>query len=194
MSKRTLLVWPNPFHAVDHEGHPAGILPYEPMGDGVNTFDDRRFIGAMVKAEVIQKFAPGDGRQSVQRTGFVYADEPIRVHDSAYYRHAIARGEIFAADAASALLCGIDSGTFLEPGPLLERARVEAIGEWERQAHEEHDGVPDALKKFAFGPMPEAVAARKTKIDKLAEEATDAAARAVSEKTKKSVQPVRGGE
>lgn len=193
MSKRTLLVWPNPFHAVDHEGRPAGVLPYEPVGDGVNTFDDRRFIGAMVKAEILQKFNAGDGRQTVQRTGFVYADEPVRVSDTAYYRHAIARGEIFAADAASALLCGIGGATFLEAAPLLERARAEAVAEWERQAHEEHDGVPDALKKFAFGPMPEAVAARKAEADKLVTEAAAVAAPRVAAE-KKNVQPVRGGE
>lgn len=201
---RTMLVWPNPFHAVDHTGRPACVLSYEPEGNGVDTFDDRRFVGASLKATILQKFAPGDARQTVQRTTFEYADEPTKVPATAYYKHAIARGEIFAADAESAKLCGIDS-TFLEAGPLLERAREEAIGEWMRQGHEEHDGVPEVLSKFAFGPMPEAIKARADAAAKAAD--AEKAAKAMAEKAaadkaeadkaaaakNKNVQP-RGGE
>lgn len=174
MSKRTLLVWPNPFHALDHEGRPAGVLPYEPEGNGTTTFDDRRFVGAQLKSEITQRFPRGDARQSIQRTWFEFTDVAIRVKNTAYYSQAIARGEIFAADEESAKLCGIDK-SFLEPGSLLERAREEAAGFWKQQAHEHHDeDVPELLSKFAFGPMPEALAALK----KADEEGKKAAAEA----------------
>ncbi len=94
----TLKVWPNPFHALDADGRPAGVLPYEPEGNGVTTFDARRFVGAMVDAEILQKFPPGDARQAVQRTWFKFQDDVSEVRCSPYYQHAIARGEIFAAD------------------------------------------------------------------------------------------------
>lgn len=173
MSK-TLLVWPNPFHAVDHEGKPAGVLPYEPVGNGVTTFDERRFVGALLKSEVLQKFPRGDARENVQRTWFEFADEAVRVPSTPYYKAAIARGEIFAADAPSAKLCGIVD-SFLEPGPLLERARDEAIGELKRMGHEGiEDEVFTALRAWAFGPMKEAVEARK-KADAEAKKAAEKA-------------------
>lgn len=180
MPKRTLLVYPNPFHAIDHEGRPAGVLPLEPEGDGVTTFDDRRFVGATLKAEILQKFPRGDARQSVQRTTFDFSDEPVEVRNTPYYRMAIARGEILAADKASALECGIDS-TYLEPAKVLLTARDEAIGLWKRMDHEDHDGVPESLSKFAFGPMPEAVEARKKAADEADKAAKEAAAKAKAE-------------
>ena len=187
MPKRTLLVWPNPFHALDHEGRPAGVLPYEPEGNGVTTFDDRRFVGAQLKAEVLQKFPRGDAREPVQKTWFEFSDEPVTVKNTAYYAHAIARGEIFAADAESAMACGIDK-SFLEPDVLLERARQEAIGAWKIQAHEHHeDEAPELLTKFSFGPMKEAVAARK-------KEEIEAKKSAVEADKKAAAVAARGGE
>lgn len=161
MPKQTLLVYPNPFHALDHEGRPACVLPYEPEGNGVTTFDDRRFVGANLKSEILEKFPQGDARESRQRTWFDFTAEAVRVRNTAYYQHAIARGEIFAADEESAKLCGIQQ-TFMEPGLLLEQARKDAIGFWAQQAHDEHDAeAPKVLTEFSFGPMPEAVALRK---------------------------------
>ncbi len=158
----TLLVWPNPFHALDHEGRPAGVLSYEPTGDGSRTFDARRFVGATLQAKITQKAIEGTAQQSLQRTWFEYLEEPTEVTATPYYKHAIARGEIFAANKETARLSGISLG-FVEPGELLERARKEAIDAYERNPpHEDLDGLaPDELVKFTFGPMKEAVEARK---------------------------------
>lgn len=162
IKSRTLLVWPNPFHALDHEGHPAGVLSYEPTGDGVKTFDARRFIGATLESRITAKAIEGTAQQSMQRTWFKYLDEPTEVPETPYYKHAIARGEIFAADAASAARAGITIG-FVEPSVLLERCRKEAVEAYERNPpHEDLDGLaPDELVKFTFGPMTGAVEQRK---------------------------------
>jgi hypothetical protein len=178
MSKRTLLVWPNPFHQLDAEGRPAGVLPYEPVGNGINTFDDRRFVGATLKAELIETFPRGDARTNVQRTWFEYFDEPSKVPATPYYKQAIARGEIFAADEESAKLCGI-TNSFLEPAPLLASAKAEALALWKRAAHEDAEEEPEALMSFSFGPMAEAVEARKKAA---AEESKKAATPKVAEK------------
>lgn len=165
MKPRTLLVWPNPFHALDHEGRPAGVMSYEPTGDGVTTFDSRRFIGASLQSHILEKAIVGTAQQTMQRTWFDYLDEPVEVPESAYYKHAIARGEIFAANAETAARAGISKQTFVEAGELLERAKAEAIDAYERNPpHEDVDGLaPDTLVKFTFGPMKDAMAARKVR-------------------------------
>lgn len=162
LKPRTLLVYPNPFHALDHEGHPAGVLSYEPTGDGVKTFDSRRFIGASLQSHILDKAIEGTAQQTTQRTWFDYNDDPIEVPESPYYKHAIARGEIFAADAETARRAGI-SLSFVDPQTLLERAKAEAIDAYERNTpHEDLDPLaPDNLVNFSFGPMKGATEKRK---------------------------------
>jgi hypothetical protein len=171
---RTLLVWPNPFAALDHEGRPHGILQFEPEGDGVRTFDDRRFVGAQLTAEILGTLPtshPNETAQTIQRTTFVYADEPTPVRNTAYYTGAIRRGELFAADEASATEAGL--GRFLDPGKALEAAREGARATWAILAHEDHDEAPpETLTAFAFGPMPEAIAARKKAASEAAKSAS----------------------
>jgi hypothetical protein len=137
-------------------------LSFEPVGDGVNTFDSRRFVGASLQSRILEKAIVGTAQQTMQRTWFEYLDEPVEVFDTPYYKHAIARGEIFAANAETAQRAGISKATFVEPGELLERAKAEAIDAYERNPpHEDLDGLaPDELINFTFGPMKDATAAR----------------------------------
>lgn len=157
-----LLVWPNPFHTLDHEGRPNSVLPIEPTGDGRTTFDPRAFVGARLNANITQRALEGTAQQNMQRTWFEYEDVPTKVPNTAYYRHAIARGEIFAADEETAAKAGIVD-TFVEADELLEAAKKEAIDAYERNPpHEDLDGLaPFLLTNFSFGPMKDAVANRK---------------------------------
>jgi hypothetical protein len=159
---RTLLVYPNPFHALDHEGQPAGVLSYEPTGDGATTFDERRFIGASLQHKMLSIAVQGTAQHSMQRTWFEYLDTPVEVPESPYYTMAIARGEIFAANEETAKRAGITNG-YVKPEDLLERAKAEAIDAYERNLpHDDADPLaPDALVKFSFGPMKVATEARK---------------------------------
>lgn len=152
MSKqRVLRVFPNPFHALDHDGYPACALPHEPVGDGVTTFDDRRFIGATLCAKMLQKFPQGSAQHSTQETWFEFSDEPTPILSSPYYKHAMARNEIIPADEESARVAGV---AFIEPAVRLEQLKREAIQAWTNQNHEEHDDVPpEELLNFSFGPM-----------------------------------------
>ncbi len=92
----------------------------------------------------------------------------------------------------------------MEPGKLLEASRDEALAAWKREAHEDTDieSPPEELTKFAFGPMPEAIEARKKSAEeakKKAEEdakkaAEEAKKKAAEEEAKKKAATARGGE
>lgn len=161
MSKpKTLRIFPNPFHALDHDGHPNAVMPKEPEGHVGNPIDNREFIGAQMRHEFIDPVLPdGDARQRRQRTRFVFSDDAVTVPHTAYYRFALVRREVIAADEETAKAIGM---AFVEPGPALEAERAAAIGFRARMAHEDHDeDAPEELSSFAFGPMPQAIAARK---------------------------------
>lgn len=185
MSFRTLKVYANPYKTLDGEGRPCHVLPYEPEGDGVKTFDDRRFVGATLKVKVLEKFPDGDPRQTVQENTFVFSDEPALVKDTPYYRHALKRGDILPADAETARLAGLK---FVEPKEALAAHRDAAVQVFENvEKHEETpEKAPDTLKSHAFGPMAEAVAARKKADDEAKEAAKKAAAAAGSGETNKT--------
>lgn len=152
MTPLTLKVWPNPFRHVDHRGQPCGVLPYEPEGDGVITFDARRFVGATLQATILQKFPEGDARQTVQDTSFVFSDEPTTVRDSAYYRSAVKNGELLPADAETARKVGM---VFKDPAEALRDEQTGAAKHWtDVAAHDAHSSdVPEGLKTLTFGPM-----------------------------------------
>lgn len=163
---KILRVWPNPFHSLDHEGRPNSIFPVEPKGNGVTTFDARAFVGARIKTEMTFVPITGTAQASQQKTWFEYEDEPSEVEDSPYYRHAIASGQLFAADETTATAAGIVQG-YVNPDELLHRSREDAIEAYERNVpHDDlHEQAPDSLLFFSFGPMKEAVEKRKAAVE-----------------------------
>lgn len=156
---RTLRVYPNPYHHLDHEGRPCGVLPWEPEGDGVTTFDSRRFVGATLQAVITKKFPKGDARQTEQDTTFIFSDEAVQVNDTPYYRRAIKSGEIFAADADTARRAAVP---FMEPTLALTNAKAGALHHLKNiHVHEDHDEETHAaLIDHSFGPMAEAIKGR----------------------------------
>ncbi len=158
-----LNVYPNPFHALDHLGRPAGVLPNEPEGDGIHTFDSRAFVGARLRTEITYK--PNlqyglDASHQRQDTQFDYTEEPVTVKNTPYYRSALQRRELLPADEYTALTANVP---WKEIEEALEDEREMALTRWQQQAHEEHedDDEPEALMNFHFGPMPKAIEARK---------------------------------
>lgn len=162
MTQRTLKVYANPYHQLDHLGRPSCVLPFEPEGDGVRTFDARRFVGATLKAKVLEKFPPGDPRQNVQENTFEFSDEPTTVKATAYYLGALRRRELIPADAETARYANVK---YVDPSELLEKLRAEAVLYWEKvEKHEEtSEKAPDHLTGHSFGPM-------KDRVKKVAEE------------------------
>lgn len=148
---RTLKVYPNPYKVYDHEGRPCNVVPFEPEGDGVSTFDSRKFVGAQLKVKVLKKFPEGDARQTEQENTFEYQDDPVTVRDTPYYREALRRGDLIAADAETARKLG---KKFVDPKKVLETEKAGAIHYYENI--EKHDDTPekapDALRNHGFGP------------------------------------------
>jgi hypothetical protein len=115
LSAKTLRVYANPWQHLDHEGLPAGACPCDPD----EHTPERRFVGATLKAEVSRKADPARGISSRQRTTFAFSDEPVTVPDTNYYRAAVNRGELIAADEATAKACGFAKDGFRDPKKVL---------------------------------------------------------------------------
>lgn len=160
---KTLKVYPNPFSHIDHEGRPAGVVAMEPIGDGVTVFDDRRFVGATLKAKITKKAPLGSAQQNEQDTFFVFADEPSVVHMTPYYVRAIKNGLLIPADEDSARKANVK---FADPAQTLYAAREGAAAHLKLMAHEEHDSdFCDTLLKFVFGPMLKSPESEKPKLE-----------------------------
>jgi hypothetical protein len=133
---KKLRVLPNPWTYIDHKGRPAGRFPYEAT-DGV--MPDGRTIGSRIaSAEEVQ------AAKSVRIAGFTfqlqpadhdiqiaYDDEPVTVGNTAYYRKAIASGQLIAADVETANVAGIKSKYFESYARHVDGKREAAIAEFD---------------------------------------------------------------
>lgn len=148
---RTLKVFPNPYKRYDHEGRPCNALPFEPEGDGVNSFDSRRFVGAQLSVKILEQFPQGDARQTVQDNVFVFSDEAVVVKDTPYYRDALKRGDLIPADPETARKV---NKIFIDPAKALLAERDAGVHYWEHiEKHEDTDEkAPDVLRNHVFGP------------------------------------------
>lgn len=69
-------------------------------------------------------------RHERRRFDIVYETEPVRVENTAYHRNEIAQGNLIAADAETAAVCGIVE-TFEEPLDHIEKLRDLAISQFQ---------------------------------------------------------------
>lgn len=130
------MVIANPFAALDHEGVPAGALPFDPEhGNGA-----RRWVGASIDMERTKKIEskPHDvlrrGNKILfeptarHRTFYKFDLRPQVVLDTVHYRRALEHGDIFPADVETARKVGFKA--FVPPAEALAKAREKAIDEW----------------------------------------------------------------
>lgn len=141
---KSLLVLPNPWAAIDHQGRPSGVVMCDPV-EHVPTRDGepRRFVGAHldpVKTRMTREFARGDARSNEQDTVWVFATKPVDLPNTPYYRERIRHGELIAADEKTARVAGLK---FADPGKVIEAARASAIAAWETEV-----GVPGAFAEM----------------------------------------------
>ena len=132
-SGKTLRVLANPWHHLDHEGMPAGACACDPNEHNPN----RAFVGAKLSAEETRKAMPEKGITARHRVTFEFSEEAQELPNTEYYRRAVNSGELIAADAETAKLCGFKRDGFSDPKALLAAEREKAAtqfyanyGEW----------------------------------------------------------------
>ncbi len=126
-----LRVLPNPWAAIDKDGHPCGVCPRDPGSDGGGP---GQFVGARLDrehTEILQNFGKsakfGDHakyeiRSAMQRTKYAYlgisstddalaaqlgAKEAIELPITSYYKERLREGALIPFDSATAKLAGI---------------------------------------------------------------------------------------
>ncbi len=135
----------NPFVALDHDGVPAGVYPFDPDHGG----GSRRWVGATIDRGRSGPEKPAAGRQQPMalvstgaKTGRRIASVPVAAHRHfyafdlspqrvpkvAHYIKGILHGDIFPADQATAAELGLKK--FTPPQAALSAARDKAIVAW----------------------------------------------------------------
>ena len=133
---KTLRVLPNPWLHIhiyaDGVPRAAGALHVD-MVEHIP--QPNRYVGATAKAEEISKEQGYRVKSSFVRTQeakhelyWSYADAPITLPNTAYYRGNIRDGSLFAADAATASASGIP---FVDPAQALANARAAKVAEFD---------------------------------------------------------------
>lgn len=136
---KKLLLLPNPYKALDHEGLLAGACPMGEQLRETTTLPIRNRVGAKLEAKDYQKRPIGGGQQSRARLRFVFVGEPVEVPVpdqslETYYAHRIARGEVVLAD-----------GKHMD---VLAKSRVEAIAEWRANYGDGPPGLAQWAEQF----------------------------------------------
>jgi len=130
-----LLVIPNRYIHLDHNGRPAGMV-IQDAGPGAPP-GRPRYIGARFEAVPIEEKRSDIPNLNLpkQDSWMVYDAAPAKVLDTDHHRAALRTGELFACDEATWRT--VFSGKpFVPAATLLEAARLESIEEWKR----EHSG------------------------------------------------------
>ena len=132
----TLNVVANPFQAVDHDGNPSGAVALDPDLNG----GSRVFVGAAYDPASIKTLRPhveGSPQTSRVAARFVFDTTPQAVPATPYFVRRIAKGELFAADRATARECGISDAEFREPAELLAASRARAFDSFKAETGRE---------------------------------------------------------
>jgi len=170
---RTLRVHPNPYilGTVDHLGRPAGRVRcdyYEHAKTG--------FVGAQltdfveVQPAVEQRmggrtFVHSQARHDHRVT---YSKVAVEIPNTAYYRDAIKRGDLFAADKKTWVACGGAAASFVEPKEALAKAKAEAIEHFDAATGEDAHKEMGAFEPIWIGdeaPAAPAAAAKQKPAD-----------------------------
>ncbi len=143
---RTLWVLPNPWAAIDHLGRPAAAVPVDPVDHDPH---NRRWVGATCEAKLVkpaQRQRIGSQIVVVAEAEYdlewTFTDAPVRLPNTPYYRERVKRGELLAADKATAAACNVKLAKFQDPKRYLETLKGEAIKEFDAR---NGDGAYEAL-------------------------------------------------
>lgn len=155
-SKALLLVYPNPYSALDSEGMPNGIVRFDPIHGAAGALD---FIGASATFKTEKRkdakgklLGPRDAPE-VQplRTRIIEYDlVPQRLPHTDYHVRQISSGDLIPVDEATAKRCGLP---FVPPIEAFKVAKAHAIAEWKTLYIEDppHASWPVYILKDAKG-------------------------------------------
>lgn len=162
MAKKFLLVYPNPFLHVDHDGYPNCACPCDmPEHTGMTV---RRFVGAkfdqtntfLLETLTEEELLYRNARQQT-RFAFEFA-EPTKLPVTEYYKDRVRGGELIAADETTARIGGV---AYVEPKQVLADAKAHALKHWAAlHGPDEEPELIDAHDKAieALGVKPAAIA------------------------------------
>jgi hypothetical protein len=141
-SKALLLVYPNPYAALDADGMPNGIVRFDPVHGRAGTLD---FIGASATFRTeVRKDAKGRtlgprDAPEVQplRTRVIEYDlRPQRLPHTDYHVSQIRSGDLITIDESTARIC---QEAFVPPVEAFAKAKARAIADWKTLYLEEPD-------------------------------------------------------
>lgn len=139
---KTLSVYPNPWHSLDHYGRPAGHCPKE---RSPQTIGHQGYIACeAVAGPIVHRSArTGDFDHD---TVWHFLKEPVTVADTPYYRAAIRNGEVFAVDEKLVKEIFGPAAKCLKLDELLAREKAIAVAKWVA-AHGEKPEDVDPFKR-----------------------------------------------
>lgn len=140
---KKLKVHPNPWVFIDHLGRPAGRLPF----DGYEHSQSPGAVGAtitdvkLVQSAMIMRVAGRDLEVNPAQHDhrITYSKEAVEIPNTAYYRDAIKRFDLVAADSATAQEAGVK---FEDPSSVLSKLKLEAVARFNAETAE------DAYSRF----------------------------------------------
>lgn len=151
---KQLRVFPNPWLYIDHLGRPAGRLPF----DGYEHSPSFGAIGAtltdvklMVPANIMRVAGTDmEVTQAAHDHRITYSKDAVSIPNTAYYRDALKRYDLVAADKETAKEAGLK---FEEPYIVLNRLKVEAVKKFNAETDEDAYSRFGSVEPFFDSPV-----------------------------------------
>src|SRR6478752_10448461 len=135
---KKLRVYPNPWTYIDHLGRPAGRLPFDgfehsqsPGSVGASITDVTQVQSAMVMRVAGRDLEVNPAQHDHRIT---YAAGYVEIPNTAFYRDALKRLDLVAADKETASEAGIK---FEDPKKVLDSYKAEAIAKFNAETAED---------------------------------------------------------
>ncbi len=151
---KKLKVHPNPWTYIDHLGRPAGRLPFDgfehsqsPGAVGASITDVVQLQSAMVMRVAGRDLEVNPAQHDHRIT---YSKEAVEIPNTAYYRDAIKRLDLIAADSATAKECGLK---FEDPTKVLAKCKEEAVAKFNAEAAEDAYSRFDSVEPLYTQPV-----------------------------------------
>lgn len=160
-NKKSVVVLPNPWHSIDHEGRPAGHCPRERTNP---TPGHQGHVCCSMVAQLGPALPDGHQGTRDQDTCWHFSKEPQSFDDpNDFYKNALRNGEIFPADERTAKYAGVEFKPF---DKLLEESRAEANKKWKGVTGENLPDTDPFAKPVPLGAEPDPIPAQASPLSK----------------------------